>query len=104
MGDSDDFWNWQGQYVGYRSSGGLFSSDGLQLGYFAEGDEVYGCSGEYIGEVRSRNRIITRLFKKDWTRRSIEPRRLNSSAGQRDIEAKEMLAGFEDFPIPVQHI
>lgn len=104
MGDSDAFWNWQGQYVGYRSSDCLFSCAGLQLGYFAEGDEVYGCSGEYIGEVRSRNRLITRLCKKAWTRRSVEPRRLQSSPGQRDIDAKEMLVGFEDFPTPLQHV
>jgi hypothetical protein len=104
VGDSDSFWNWQGQYVGYRSSGCLFGCDGLQLGYFAEGDEVYGCSGEYIGEVRSINRLITRLCKKAWTRRSVTPCRLRSTPGQCDTDAKAMLAGFEDFPAPMQHV
>lgn len=104
MGDSERFWNWHGQYVGYRSSDGLFSCDGLQLGYFAEGDEVYACCGEYIGEVRNRNRLITQLCKKAWTRRPVQPRRLKSSPGRPDIGAEEMLAGFEDFPTALQHV
>jgi hypothetical protein len=104
MSDLDTFWNWQGRYVGYRISGCLFSCDGRQLGYFAEGDEVYGCSGEYIGEVRSTNRLITHLSKKAWTRTSVTPRRLKSSPGHSDINAKEMLVGFEDFPAPIRHV
>ena len=40
---SHDFWTWSGHYVGYRLSDGLFGHDGRQVGYFAEGDEVYGC-------------------------------------------------------------
>jgi hypothetical protein len=42
------FWNWSGSYVGYRAFDGLFHMDGHQIGYFAEGDEIYRCSGEYI--------------------------------------------------------
>lgn len=97
--DSKNYWSWCGRYVGYRSSGCLFNRDGTQVGYFAEGDEVYGCSGNYIGEVRSDNRLITNLSKKAWTRKSVTPRLLKNSSWPHDMNAKEMLAGFEDFPV-----
>ena len=96
---SHDFWNWSGHYVGYRLSDGLFAHDGHQVGYFAEGDEVYGCRGDYLGEVRGADRLITNLKKKAWTRRSSPARVLEESPGHRDVIAKEMLAGFEDFPV-----
>jgi hypothetical protein len=102
--DLNNFWSWGGHYVGYRLSDGLFCYDGRQVGYFAEGDEVYGCTGEYIGEVRSGNRLITNLSKKAWTRRTLAPRLLNSSPGHRDVIAKEMLVGFEDFPAPPERM
>ena len=98
--DLSSFWNWSGQYVGYRLSDGLFCYDGRQVGYFAEGDEVYACNGDYIGEVRSGNRLITNLRKKAWTRRTFIPQFLKSFPGQRNVNAKEMLVGFEDFPAP----
>ena len=104
VADIDMFWNWSGRYVGYRSSDGLFGCDGRQIGYFAEGDEVYGCNGEYIGEVRNRNRLITNLSKKAWTRESLIPRFLKSSTKHSDVNAKEMLAGYEDFPAPPERI
>lgn len=90
--------------MGYRLCDDLFCHDGHQLGYFAEGDEVYGCNGGYIGEVRSGDRLITNLKKKAWTRRSLIPRLLKSSPGHRDVNGKEMLAGYEDFPVPPERI
>ena len=102
VGDSKNYWSWRGQYVGYRISGCLFSPDGRQVGYFAEGDEVYGCFGNYIGEVRGDNRLITNLSKKAWTRKSVTPRFLKNSSCPHNVNAKEMLAGFEDFPVPVE--
>jgi len=104
VSDISIFWNWSGRYVGYRLSDDLFCSDGRQVGYFAEGDEVYGCNGDYLGEVRDRDRLITNLSKKAWTRKSLIPRVLKSSPGHRDVNAKEMLAGFEDFPAPPERI
>jgi hypothetical protein len=102
--ESRYFWNWSGHYVGYRLSDGLFSYDGRQVGYFAEGDEIYGCNGDYMGEVRSGNRLITNLSKKAWTRRNLIPRFMKSSPGHRDMDSKPMLAGHEDFPIPADRI
>ena len=96
--ENKNFWNWHGRYIGYRSSDRLFGCDGRQIGYFAEGDEVYGCAGDYIGEIRGETRLITNLSKRAWTRRTEEPRVLKSFPGHRDVDAKEMLAGFQDFP------
>ena len=95
--DINVFWDWSGRYVGYRSSDGLFGSDGRQMGYFAEGDEVYGCNGEYMGEVRSGNRLITNLSKRLWTRGGFIARILKTSPRRNDINPKQMLAGFQDF-------
>ena len=100
MGDLATFWNWGGRYVGYRMNDCLFSYDGHQLGYFAEGDEVYGCNGSYLGEVvRNGSRLITNISKKAWTRQSLAPRSLKSSPGHPDVSEKPMLVGYEDFPV-----
>jgi hypothetical protein len=104
VADLNTFWNWGGRYVGYRLSDGLFCYDGRQVGYFAEGDEVYGCGGEYIGEVRQGNRLIRNLAKANWTRGALIPRAMKSSPGHRDVNAKEMLAGYEDFPVSPERI
>jgi len=98
--DFNIYWNWAGHYVGLRVSDGLFYSDGRQLGFFAEGDEVYRCDGNYLGEVRGRNRLITNLSKKAWTRRGVVPSSLKSSQAHPELNAKEMLLGYEDFPAP----
>src|ERR1700685_4389340 len=45
------FWNCGGTYIGFRAFDGLFRMDGHQIGYFAEGNEIYGCHGKYLGEV-----------------------------------------------------
>jgi hypothetical protein len=39
------FWTWNGRYVGYRLSDGLFGCDGRQLGYFAEGKRCTAARG-----------------------------------------------------------
>ncbi len=97
MADMHMFWSWSGKYVGYRSSDYLFGADGRQMGYFAEGDEVYGCNGDYIGEVRSGNRLITNLRKKRWTRAGFTARVVKSLPPHNDVSPKEMLAGYQDF-------
>src|SRR5579884_1133388 len=97
MTEINAFWTWSGQYVGFRSSDCLFGPDGRQVGYFAEGDEIYASSGAYIGEIRGGNRLITNLSKKAWTRRAFVPRSLKSSPGRANVSPREMLAGFEDF-------
>jgi hypothetical protein len=103
LADLNGFWNWSGKYAGYRLSDNLFSCDGHQVGYFGEGDEVYGCDGGYLGQVRGTDRLITNLSKRLWTRRTLIPRLMKSSQGQRDVDARQMLDGYEDFPVPSAH-
>lgn len=99
MESTNSFWSWNGKYVGYRISDFLFSNEGRQIGSFAEGDEIYGCGGFYVGEVRSGNRLIANLSKKAWTRQSFAPQPARTrSPGHPDMPPKDMLTGFEDFP------
>ena len=97
--DFESFWSWSGRYIGHRSADCLFDTEGQQVGFFAEGDEVYGSNGNYIGEVRGSNRLITNLSKKKWTRGSFIPRFLKTSPGHGDVSPKTMLTGFEDFSL-----
>lgn len=100
MESSSAFWNWNGQYVGYRLSDFLYSNDGRQIGQFAEGDEVYGYNGSYIGEVRNGNRLIANSSKKRWTRSTFVPQLIkNNFPGRPDVSPKDMLTGYEDFPV-----
>ncbi len=100
----DGIWSWSGRYIGYRSSDSLFSFAGAKIGYFSEGEELYGPDGAYLGEIRSENRLIRNLAKTRWTRRSFVPEIMKAAPPQADLISKPMLAGFEDFPISVRHI
>ena len=91
------FWNWGGHYIGYRLADSLYSNDGQQIGYFAEGDEVYACNGRYLGEVRTLDRLITNVKKKHWTRGIVVPCVQRKEPGCSDVDAKKMLADYEDF-------
>lgn len=51
----------------------------------------YGSDGRYLGEVPSRNRLITNLAKKGRRKGSFTPNRVAGYA---------MYAGYEDFPSP----
>lgn len=93
------FWNCSGSYVGYRTSDRLFHRDGHQIGYFAEGNEIYGCNGEYLGEVRGLDRLITNPSKKAWARRATAPCSIEHSVGHRDREPVAVRPGYADFPV-----
>ena len=96
--DLKSFWTWGGCYIGYRLTDSLFSREGKQLGYFAEGDEVYGCNGKYMGEIRTSDRLITNVKKKLWSRGTVVPSVQRSVPGHPNVGPKAMLANFEDFP------
>ena len=101
----DAFWSWSGKYVGYRVADFLFGNQGLQIGYFAEGDEVYGSNGDYLGEAKGNNRLITNLFKKAWKRRSFTPQQSsNRTPGSPDLGSKDLPPGFEDFSVQAKGI
>jgi hypothetical protein len=93
------FWNCSGSYIGYRASDGLFDMNGRQIGYFAEGNEIYECQGRYLGEVRDLDRLTTNPKKKAWARRASVPHALAHSVGHRDQRPVELRPGYEDFPV-----
>lgn len=100
MDVNNTFWSWNGRYIGYRISDSLFSNDGRQIGHFAEGDEVYADNGAYIGEIRSGNRLIANSRKKRWTRPPFVPQLVKNKAPEHpDVLPKDMLVGYEDFPV-----
>lgn len=94
------YWSWSGIFIGYRLEDGLFSRHGKQLGFFAEGEEVYSCTGNYMGEVRGDDRLITNVRKKTWLRSSVVPAMQARTPGRLDVGAKNMIADHQDFPSP----
>lgn len=103
MQDVDAFWSWSGKYVGYRVADLLFANQGVQIGHFAEGDEVYGSNGDYLGEAKGSNRLIINVFKKAWKRGSFTPQESSSRTPvSSDIGSKELPAGFEDFSLQAE--
>lgn len=99
MRESNSYWDWGGRYVGYRVSNNLFSQEGTHLGYFDEADEVYSCTGKYLGEIRSNDRLIRNPRKKLWTRENVVANFQRVAPGRSDVTPKEMIANFEDFPL-----
>jgi hypothetical protein len=53
---------------------------GREVGRF-HNDEIYGSDGRYLGEVKSRNRLITHRSKSSWVKSSFAPRKAGSYAG-----------------------
>jgi len=92
------FWNCSGNYVGYRAADGLFHRDGHQIGYFAEGNEIYGCNGRYLGEVRGKDRLISNLSKRDWARSVRLPSAVEHPSENRKLSPVVVHPGYEDFP------
>ena len=92
-------WTWDGTYFGYRRGDSLFTHDGREVGQFY-GDEIFGVDGVYLGEVKSRNRLITHRSKKSWRRIEFYPRTDTPYARQANYADYGMYADHEDFPKP----
>ncbi len=95
----DWFWTWGGECFGHRRDDRLFAYHGQQVGRFY-GDDVYGADGHYLGEIKSRKRLITNLSKKGWTKSSFAPVQGGSFARLANFTGYVMYAGYEDFPSP----
>jgi hypothetical protein len=95
----DWFWTWGGECFGYRVDDKLFTYNGLQIGRFDE-DEVYGSDGRYLGEVMSKNRLITHRSKGSYRHSGFTPARSGSYARYASYVGYAMFAGYEDFPSP----
>jgi hypothetical protein len=95
----DWFWTWGGECFGHRRGDGLFTHTGHEVGRF-KGEEIYGSDSHYLGEVKSRNRLITDLSKKNRIRGSFAPRLGGSYVRYVNYVGHAMYAGYEDFPGP----
>jgi hypothetical protein len=93
-------WTWGGTSFGYRDADNLWTHDGRHVGRFYDAD-VYGPDGRYLGELRNKNRLITNLSKKSWTRAPFMP--YGNRVGfvpYTDYVGYVMYVGYEDFPKP----
>jgi hypothetical protein len=93
-------WTWGGKSFGYRSQDALYSCQGTQIGRFAEGDEIYGYEGNYLGEIRTADRLITNLSKHKWRRPRFLPTVGRGFEQKTDTSAKNLPDGFTDFLTP----
>jgi hypothetical protein len=93
-------WTWGGTSFGYRDGDNLWTYDGRHAGRFRE-DEVYGSGGEYLGEVKSKNRLITNLSKRSRRAGSFAPYASRGAyVRYANYVGYVMYAGYEDFPQP----
>ena len=104
MPSIDWLWTCGGECFGYRQDDALFTYEGKQVGRFAEGDEVYGREGQYLGELRRADRLITNLTKKKWNRAGFSPKSGSRYGPTGNLSPNEVRPGYEDFPSPKQLI
>jgi len=97
----DRLWTWGGESFGYRHNDRLSTYVGLQAGQF-HANEVYGRDGRYLGEIMSKNRLITNLGRKSWVKSSFAPVIRGSYARYLNYVAYVMYLGYEEFPPPDQ--
>jgi hypothetical protein len=90
-------WTCSGKFFGYRLGDALFTYKGYQAGQFGEGDEIYNSAGQYIGEIRMFNRLVTNVSKRTWYRKPFLSHVGASFRRTADLESIQIRPGFEDF-------
>ncbi len=96
----DWVWTWGGKSFGYIDNVSLRTHYGKHIGKLY-GEEIYGTDGHYLGEIKSKNRLITNISKKNWNKGSFTPYIDNvGSVPYVDYVGYVMYAGYEDFPSP----
>jgi hypothetical protein len=90
-------WTCSGKFFGYRLGDALFTYKGHQAGQFGEGDEIYNSAGQYIGEIRMFNRLVTNVSKRAWCRNPFLSHVGASFRRTADLERVQIRPGFEDF-------
>lgn len=97
----DHVWTWGGTYFGYFSGEDLFTLDGRHIGKRRESGEIYSARGEYLGELKNENRLITNLSKNHRRSYSFAPyAQRGSTVRFVDYVGYVMYVGYEDFPGP----
>jgi hypothetical protein len=93
-------WTWSGVCFGYRDEDQLRTHDGRHVGRFFE-DEVYGVDGQYLGELGSEDRLITKQRKIGRRKFSFRPRMKRVGRVRRvNRIGRVMRVGYQDFPRP----
>ena len=93
-------WTWGGTFFGYRQDDFLWTHDGRNVGKFYE-EEIYGVTGDYLGEIRNENRLITNTGKKSFKKSSFIPfANVVGIVPFVNYVGYVMYAGYEDFPLP----
>lgn len=94
------FWTWGGECFGYRDGDNLRTYDGKHIGKFYY-DEVYDRNGNYLGEIRNSNRLITKNNKKNNKKRQFTPYSKRGGYSKRSgYTGYTMYLGYDDFPSP----
>jgi hypothetical protein len=94
-----NFWTWGGTFFGRRRGDSLYTYHGVEAGRFHD-DEIYGDDGRYLGEIRSRNRLITNKSKSHKRKASFTRRHIGGSGAYGAYGGYGMYGGYEDFPDP----
>lgn len=95
----DHVWTWSGTYFGYFNGEDLFTHDGRHVGKRRESGEIYDARGQYLGELKNENRLITNLSKR--SRRSFVPyAQRGGLVPFVNYVGYVMYVGHEDFPGP----
>jgi hypothetical protein len=95
-------WTWGGVCFGYRQEEWLFTYDGIGVGRFV-GDEVYGTSGDYLGELRStgqEQRLATSNYKKSRVVAAFSPKVESGYERPANRLLQTLYCGYRDFPSP----
>ncbi len=99
---SDWLWTWSGESFGYISNDALYTTNGLHVAYVVQdGAEqlIFSVDGQYIGEVKDGDRLITKLSRLGRTRGSRSQRSMRSArSGRSHRSGRSMRSGYQDFP------
>lgn len=99
---TDDLWNWEGEYFGFREDGNLWTHDGRHVGRFRRDEEIFRPDGVYMGELFE-GRLVVDWHKTARRASSFTPS-VNRGGHTRfaDREPFDMMLGYKDFPGPDQ--
>jgi len=93
-------WTWGGEHFGYLDGEYLWTYDGKNVGRM-RGEFIYAPDGSYLGEIRSSNRLLTGIVRKQTRSLPFTPKPARPSVDRREnVASSVMYVGYEDFPIP----
>lgn len=97
-------WTWKGKSFGYRRNDELRLQNGTHVGTF-RGDEVFDFDGNYLGEIKNKNRLITKKSSKNKKGpRSSKRSKLVGTVGRVNFVGYVSLVGYEKFPDPKEFV